>query len=74
MVTRNELFDIFTESIQKFILERYGYTNYLVNEPFDFLSINELNDKFTVAGIYNLDLDKERYAYRYARTHKIRVD
>lgn len=74
MVTRNELFDIFTESIQKFILERYGYISYLINEPSDFLSVNELNDRFTVAGVYNLDTDKERYTYQYAKTHKLKVD
>lgn len=74
MVTRDDLFDIFTESIQKFILERYGYTSYLINEPSDFSSINELNDRFSVAGIYNLDTDKERYSYQYARTHTLRTD
>lgn len=60
LVYREEqVFDSLTESLCKFIQQRYGYNYQLINNPDD-LNLND-NSAFSVAGISNFDLDNMRY-------------
>jgi hypothetical protein len=67
-------FDNLTESVQKYILGRYGYKSYFITsiEDIHYMSMEDEIGSFTVNGIGNLDIDKERYSLMYARTHKIK--
>lgn len=64
VVTRNGMFDAIEESLQKFIQQRYGINSYIVNSIDDY--IMEDITSFSIQGLYNLDIDKDRYIYRYA--------
>ena len=61
----SESLENITESLMKFISGRYGIIPYLVYEEEDLDYLNESN--FTVNGLYNLDIDKNRYSVLYAR-------
>jgi len=52
--------NLLTESLIKFIQQRYGYNAYIVNtlEDFDHVRASE----FSLSGVFNLDLDKKRFA------------
>ena len=59
LVYQSDTFDIVTESLMKLIQQRYGYHCQWLNEPSDF---NYYDDSdFSFNGIYNLDIDRERY-------------
>lgn len=63
LVSDNEELEDITESLTKFIQQRYGYdTLYL----YDVIDIDDYYDNktefgFSIQGLYNLDIDKERY-------------
>ena len=59
LVYQSDTFDIVTESLMKLIQQRYGYHCQWLNEPSD---VNYYDDSdFSFNGIYNLDIDRERY-------------
>ena len=55
----SEMFDYVTESLQKFILARYGIfcSNVYSLEDWDVVT----NSSFDINGVYNIDIDKERF-------------
>src|SRR5690606_11401288 len=61
LVTMGEEFDHITESLTKFIQQRYGYNAHYLNEIADVYNIKDDTD-FSFGGLYNLDIDKERYS------------
>lgn len=71
VVQRSEFFDAITESLLKLIQQRYGYNNIAIVNTVEDIDYIPRDNIFTTAGIYNLDIDKERYsaiyAYRNAR-------
>jgi hypothetical protein len=71
ITARNDFFDRVTESLLKFIQQRYGYISAIMNDPTDIDYINQdVGFGSTgIYGVYNLDLDKERYSYMYASTN-----
>lgn len=61
MVSESEFSYIVTESLCKFIQQRYGYNNNRVSEIDD---LNYLQDsEFSFNGVFNLDQDKEKFSY-----------
>ena len=54
-----EVFDPLTESLCKFIQQRYGYNYQLINTVYDF-NPNDASS-FSVGGIQNFDIDNNRY-------------
>lgn len=64
MVTRNIFYDRISESLLKFIQQRYEYIGAIINEPDDADYINP-DMGFGIMGIYNLDLDKEKFSMIY---------
>ena len=61
LVTRNMLFDMISESLLKLIQQRYGYNGAIINEASDIYYLNP-DETFTTAGIYNFDIDKQRFS------------
>ena len=59
LVERDEIRDCLTESLIKFIQQRYGINSYLINTVED----REYREpsSFDITGLYNLDQDKERF-------------
>jgi hypothetical protein len=51
--------DCITESILKFISERYGYNGCIIHEESDLETV--VDGDFSIQGLFNLDVDKERY-------------
>jgi hypothetical protein len=62
LVTRDEFFDMVTESLIKFIQQRYGYISSVLNEPSD-IDYVDREASFSIQGVFNLDQDKERLSY-----------
>ena len=60
LVTRNPVLDVITESLLKLIQQRYGYSAYLINCIEDLEYVN-IDFSFSLAGLYNFDIDKERF-------------
>lgn len=60
IVTRNPFFDMISESLLKLIQQRYGYNGAIVNNAVDIDYLNP-DETFTTAGIYNFDMDKQRF-------------
>ncbi len=60
MIGETDVKYMIAESLIKLILERYGYVGYIVNEASDVEFLNE--GSFTIQGLYNLDIDKERFS------------
>jgi hypothetical protein len=60
VVQEGGIFTSITESVLKFIQQRYGYNCPHILEINDFNYINK-DVNFSVTGIYNFDLDKARY-------------
>jgi len=50
-----------SESLQKLIQQRYGLISYNISDPDDFNSIIDKSG-FSIQGLYNLDIDKDRYS------------
>ena len=60
ILIRNSPFcDAITESLLKFIQQRYGYNAYIVNQPEDFLYTDESD--FSIPGLFALDQDLMRW-------------
>ena len=59
LIGKNDYKDIITESFAKFIQQRYGYNSNMLNDSDDWYYMKE--SSFTIQGIYNLDIDKERF-------------
>lgn len=60
LVTRDGgYFDILTESLLKFIQQRYGYDSYILNDPEDILYADK--GEFNIYGLFNFDQDNKRY-------------
>ena len=70
MVHRGDIFDDITESVIKIIQQRYGYNPLFINEAADMEYLNT-NDNMSVVGIYNFDIDRNRYMMLTARTEGI---
>lgn len=66
IVTRNIFYDRITESLFKFIQQRYQYLSAIINEEDDIDHINP-DIRFGINGIYNLDLDKDRWTVMYTQ-------
>ncbi len=62
----NDVFDALTESLQKFIQQRYGYTTYLINDIEDIETLLRDNTICTSTRepyhIHNLDNDMKRFS------------
>ncbi len=56
----DEYNELFVESILKFIQQKYGFNGQILGSPEDFLYTQD--STFTIQGLYNLDIDKERFA------------
>ena len=54
-------FEYVAESLGKFIQQRYGYTYAVINENSDYDHLNRNSFTFNINGLYNFDLDKQRY-------------
>lgn len=52
--------ELFVESILKYIQQRYGFNGQILGDVEDFQYT--VDSTFTIQGLYNLDLDKERFA------------
>jgi len=61
LITIDQFSEIVTESLLKFIQQRYGYIGNRVNEPEDLETLAP--GDFTLFGVFNLDQDKERFSY-----------
>lgn len=59
LIGHDDYKDIITESFAKFIQQRYGYNSNMLNDYNDWYYMRE--SSFTIQGIYNLDIDKERF-------------
>ena len=64
LITIDQPSEIVTESLLKFIQQRYGYIGNRVNEPSDIQFI--IDSDFSTLGIFNIDQDKERFYYMIA--------
>lgn len=69
--TKGNVYEFVAESLQKFIQQRYSLISYTVNEPSDWEFVEDT--MFNIHGVYNLDIDKERFSYIYASNNKIEV-
>lgn len=58
------------ESILKLIQQRYGYNGILIDSIESYLDAQcRLTSSFTTEGLYNLDLDLDRYTVLFVRQH-----
>lgn len=73
LITNEEPYSFYTESIMKIIQGRYGYNAILINEASDFSS-EDLDDSMSLNGIYNFDQDKLRYSAMSAAKYGIPTD
>lgn len=64
IVDRNEVYDNTVESLIKMIQQRYGYNSGFINDPDDIEYLNK-DESFSIEGLQNLDIDKERFSYLY---------
>lgn len=62
----DEILSMLIESFLKFIQQRYGYNGAEIHDEDDFEYINPDDMTFNINGVYNLDIDKERFSYMYA--------
>lgn len=61
LVGLNDYQVLITESLLKFIQQRYGINGNIINELEDLRFVNDSD--LTVAGLYDLDQDKERFVH-----------
>ena len=59
VVDFDDIRDVITESLIKFIQQRYGINSSIIKEYEDFDTVED--SEFDINGLYNLDQDKERY-------------
>lgn len=72
LIDHSEYRDILTESLIKFIQQRYGLLIYMVNETEDWVYVKE--SEFSIQGLFNLDIDKERFTLLVADYEAIQKD
>lgn len=63
--SKGNIYEFVAESLQKFIQQRYSLVSYIVNDLDDWQYVEDT--MFDINGVYNLDLDKERFTYLYAQ-------
>jgi len=63
LTNRSGFYEDIIESLQKLIQQRYGIISNIINEPDDWNYVQE--SCFNINGLYNLDIDKERYAVMF---------
>ena len=61
LIDDTEQFEMYNESLMKFIQQRYGYNFNLIQSFDDFINAEE--SRFSELGIINLAQDKERLSY-----------
>ncbi|MCK9198843.1 MAG: hypothetical protein M0P49_04500 [Bacilli bacterium] len=66
LITVDQFSEIVTESLLKFIQQRYGYIGNRINDPEDLGTL--VPGDFTLLGVFNLDQDKERFSYIIANS------
>lgn len=59
IIGEDETSELVSESLQKLIQARYGVSAYFINEYEDYKYVED--GYMHVNGVYNLDIDKERY-------------
>lgn len=59
MIKHSPYCDAISESLMKLIQQRYGYNVYFINEPDDFLYVDE--PTFSIPGLFTYDKDLLRY-------------
>ena len=59
LISESNYRDIITESLSKFIQQRYGYNTHIARDVEDFLNIEE--SSFSIPGLFVMDLDIDRY-------------
>ena len=67
LISKNDIFEYISESLQKFIQTRYGLIPSVINEPGDLEYVEDTS--FNIFGVANLDIDKERYTLLYVNQH-----
>lgn len=74
LVGKGEVYEFITESLQKMIQQRYGINSYIVQdkEDYEFLKIDRT--QFSIQGLYNLDIDKERFTNIFANIHQEQIE
>lgn len=60
LISKGNVFDELTESLQKFIQQRYGLISNNINDAEDYEYLEDAD--FSILGLYNLDIDKEKYS------------
>lgn len=68
-----DIFDAINESFMKFLQQRYGLKCYVVKSPEDLECIHDDGCPFTIEGLANLDMDKDRIsieAYQSKQNNK----
>ena len=64
----NGYFDAITESVVKFIQNRYGIIPVYINDMIDYdFTPTQYNMSLSVNGLFNFDQDKEIYVKEYVR-------
>lgn len=59
LINKSEFRDVITESLIKLIQQRYGYNVYLINDIEDFIYADE--PSFTIPGLFNMDIDLQKW-------------
>lgn len=63
--SKGNIYEFVAESLQKFIQQRYSLVSYIVNDLDDWQYVEDT--MFDINGVYNLDIDKERFTYLYTQ-------
>lgn len=69
LVDKSDIYEPINESLMKFIQQRYGLICNSINYIEDWECIQD--SEFSIQGLYNLDLDKERFVYIHAKNNDI---
>lgn len=67
LISKDDIFEYLSESLQKLIQTRYGLIPAVINEPDDLEYVEDTS--FNIFGVANLDIDKERYTLLYVNQH-----
>lgn len=63
LVSNSDEYNVSIYSLMKMIQQRYGYISTYINDVSDIQFIDNSNSEFSFHGLYNLDMDKERYIH-----------
>lgn len=69
LVTKDDFYSLVSESLMKILQQRYGLISNNINNIDDLNYVVEC--EFTLNGIYNMDIDKERFVNIYAKYNRI---